>query len=159
MEIKQSLFDAWHNCCFIIRSICFHHGIHVHLPTGRNLQTIPGPHHGIQVDRSCCDFMLVVFFGFSFSSMDSIEIWLFCVPSLVSQHLLWNSHDLQKWPYRHGQWNFWFKFLFSVLVQSQRDHFIYVQVQRDKRRIWVLFWNKCLHPEFLFVYHWRWMGI
>jgi len=51
-EIKQSLLYAWHSCSFIIRSIFFHHGIHVHLPTGHNLQAIPDRHLEIQMDRS-----------------------------------------------------------------------------------------------------------
>jgi len=43
------------------------------------LTRIPDPHHEIQMDRAHWGFMLVVFFTFCFSSMDSIEIWLFCV--------------------------------------------------------------------------------
>ena len=82
MEIKQSLLDTWHSFSFIIRSICFHHGIHVHLQTGHNPQTIPDPHYEIQMDRSRWCFMLVVFFTFAFlpwlplkSGYFASEVW------------------------------------------------------------------------------------
>ena len=66
MKIKLWLLDTWHSCSFIIRSICFHHGFHVHLPTGLNLQTIRDPHHETRMDRSRCCFMLVVPLLFAF---------------------------------------------------------------------------------------------
>jgi len=88
MEIKQSLLETWFSFRFIIRGICFYYSIRAHFPTGHNLQTIPDPLDDAQMDRSHWSFMLVVFFTFCFPSMDSTEIWLFLVSSLVSQLFL-----------------------------------------------------------------------
>ena len=155
----QWLLDTWHICSFIIKSISFHHGIHVHLPTILNLQTIPDLHHEIQMDRSRWSFMSVVFFSLRFPSMDSIEIWLFCVWSLVSQRFLQNWYNFQRWPDHHRQSSFWDKFHTSILVQSQRNHFMQIQIQWNKSRVWVLFSNKCLHATFLCLYQWKFLGI
>jgi len=140
---------TWHGCSFIIRSICFHHGFYVHLPTGLNLQTIPDPHHEIQMDRSHWSFVLVIFIICRFFSVDSIEIWSFCAWSLVSQPLLQNWHNFQTLPSHHRQSSFCLKFHTSVSVQSQGNYFIQVQIQWNKSRVWVLFSNECLHATFL----------
>jgi len=163
MEIKQSFLDTWNACNFIIRNICFHHGIHVHLPTGHNLQTIPDPYSwpapwnsngscslGFYV--GCFLYFLLFFHGFNWNLV------ILCL-KFGFQAFLQNWHNFQTWSHLHSQSSFWLKFHSSIMVRSQEGHFIQVQMQWNKIRVLDLFSNKCLYATFPYLCQWKYLGI